>query len=251
VELITVEGVSLQVACCAGADDRLPILLLHEGLGSVETWRDFPGKLAAVTGHRVIAYSRRGYGLSAPFDGAYDLGFMHREADAAAALMADMGIERAHVFGHSDGASIALLLAARYPACAASLILEAPHIFVEAMCVAAIKGLEDSSEQLVSRLGKYHRDAASVFSQWFNIWTDPCFPEWTIETEIDAIACPTFVIQGENDEYGTFEQVDRICARMPQTQQLRLPACGHSPHRDCEEAVLGATTAFYGEVSDG
>jgi pimeloyl-ACP methyl ester carboxylesterase len=233
-----------------GAGEGLPIFMLHEGLGSVEMWRNFPDRLSAATGRRVIVYSRRGYGQSGPFDGAYDLDFMHREADTAAALMADMDVERAHVFGHSDGASIALLLAARHPDRVASLILEAPHIFVEAMCVAAIKGLEDCSEQLVQRLDKYHRNAKAAFSQWFDIWTDPRFPTWTIETEIDVIACRALVIQGENDEYGTFEQVDRICARMPQTQQLRLPACGHSPHRDCEVAVLAATSAFCGDSSD-
>jgi pimeloyl-ACP methyl ester carboxylesterase len=234
-----------------GEGEGLPIFMLHEGLGSTAMWRDFPGKLAAASGHSVIVSSRIGYGQSAPFKEPYDLDFMHREADAAAALMAELGVERAHVFGHSDGASIALLLAARHPGRVASLVLEAPHVFVEPMCVKAISALEEGSATLVSRLEKYHRDAGGVFHQWLSIWTDPRFPAWSIESEIGSIECPTLVIQGKNDEYGTFEQLDRVCALIPHTQQLRLPSCRHSPHRDCEADVLSATQSFYGDYCDG
>jgi pimeloyl-ACP methyl ester carboxylesterase len=234
-----------------GAGDGLPILLLHEGLGSLALWRDFPGKLAAATTREVIVWSRQGYGNSGPFDAPYDLDFMHREADAAARLMADLGIARAHVLGHSDGGSIALLLAARHPGCAASLILEAPHVMVEPACVAAIAALEARSENHVARLGRYHRDAAAVFRQWFAIWTDPGFRAWTIEAEIGAITCPVLLIQGDDDEYGTYEQLDRIKARVPQARQLRLPACDHSPHRDSEAAVLAACAAFLKDHGDG
>jgi pimeloyl-ACP methyl ester carboxylesterase len=198
----------------------------------------------------VIAWSRRGYGGSASFEAPYDLDFMHREADAAARFMADLGIGQAHVFGHSDGGSIALLLAARHPGCAASLILEAPHVMVEPVCISAIKAFEAGSVALVTRLGRYHRDAAAVFRQWFAIWTDPRFPAWTIEAEIESVTCPVLLIQGDDDEYGTYAQLDRIQARVPQARQLRLAACGHSPHRDQQDAVLAAASIFLKELGD-
>lgn len=245
--MLTSAGVIEAVSFGAGAG--LPILMLHEGLGSVSMWRDFPARLAERTNRAVLAFSRRGYGQSGPFDGAYDIDFMHREADAAARVMACLGIERAHLFGHSDGASIALLLAARHPGRVASLVLEAPHVFVEPMCVKAIDALGPTADKLVERLAKHHRDAGAVFRQWVSIWTDPRFRGWSIEADIARIGCRTLIIQGDRDEYGTFEQVDRICAILPQAQQLRLPDCRHSPHRDCEPVVLNAAAAFYGEFA--
>jgi pimeloyl-ACP methyl ester carboxylesterase len=185
------------------------------------------------------------------FAAPYATDFMHREADAAAKLMADAGIARAHLFGHSDGASIALLLAARHPGRVASLVLEAPHVFVEAMCLAAIRELDAGQAGLVARLGKYHRDAAAVFRQWSAIWLDPEFAAWNIEEELDALACPTLLIQGEDDAFGTFAQIERISARVAQAGELRLARCGHSPHRDRENAVLNATAAFLRDIATG
>ncbi|MEI6644270.1 MAG: alpha/beta hydrolase [Novosphingobium sp.] len=233
-----------------GAEPGMPLLLFHEGLGSLSMWRDFPEKLAKASGREVIVWSRRGYGASGSFDAPYDLDFMHREADTAARVMADLGFAQAHVFGHSDGGSIAMLLAARHPGRVASLILEAPHVMVEPVCISAIKAVEAGSAALVSRLGRYHRDAAAVFRQWFAIWTDPRFPAWTIEAEIESVTCPVLLIQGDDDEYGTCEQLDRIQARVPQARQLRLAACGHSPHRDQQDAVLAAASVFLNELGD-
>lgn len=236
--------------CSFGSGSEIPILLFHEGLGSVALWRDFPEKLAETTGHRVVAWSRKGYGNSGPFDGPYGLDFMHLEADAAAQLMTELAIERAHLFGHSDGASIALLLAARHPARVVSLILEAPHVFVEPICTAAITELKVGSAQLLHGLGKYHRDATAIFRQWFSIWTRPDFSSWNIEGALIDVVCPALLIQGEDDEYGTFEQLDRISARIADVRQLRLPNCGHSAHRDHEAAVLSASTAFLTEFAN-
>jgi pimeloyl-ACP methyl ester carboxylesterase len=230
-----------------GQEGDSPILMLHEGLGSVSMWRDFPAKLADQTAMGVIAYSRQGYGESGSFEDDYALDFMHREADSVVRLMDSVGIDQAHLFGHSDGASIALLAAARYPERIKSLILEAPHVFVEPMCLSAIKALAPQAEPLIERLARHHRDAASVFRQWFTVWTDPGFPEWSIEADIAIVRCPTLIAQGERDEYGTFEQVDRTCALLPQAFQLRLPDCGHSPHSDCERQVLQACKDFYEE----
>jgi pimeloyl-ACP methyl ester carboxylesterase len=216
-------------------------------------WREFPEKLAATSGRQVIAWSRKGYGSSDDFYGPYSPDFMHREADAAANLMLELGIDRAHVFGHSDGGSIALLLAMKHPHLVASLVLEAPHVFVEPMCLKAIKSLGQAAanDTLITRLGKYHRDAAAVFKQWYTIWTDQQFASWNIEDNLGAVNCPTLLIQGENDEFGTFEQIDRIASQLTQSRQLRLPNCGHSPHRDQEDAVLAASAAFMQEHANG
>lgn len=235
-----------------GDGDGHAILLLHEGLGSVAMWKDFPLELARVTGRRVIAWSRRGHGNSGRFAGPYGCDFMHREADAAALLIDRLGLGRVHLFGHSDGASIALLLAARHPEKVASCLLEAPHVFVEDMCLDAIAGLAEAAAagDLIERLSKYHREAAAVFAQWHAIWSDPEFAAWTIEREIEGIATPMLLVQGEEDEFGTFAQLDSIARRIPSARQLRLNECRHSPHRDQSRAVLEATTQFLGEFGD-
>lgn len=235
-----------------GAGEGLPIALLHEGLGSVAMWRDFPARLAAATGRKVIAWSRQGHGRSAPPDAPFGLDFMHREADAAARLIGEIGIEKAHVFGHSDGASIALLLAARHPQRVASLVLEAPHTFVEPVCLAAIARFRSDAARhaLIAGLGKYHNFPTAMLDRWLAIWLDPAFAKWSIEAEVEAIIAPLLLIQGDQDEYGTFSQLDRISDRLARARQLRLERCGHSPHRDQPTAVLRATAQFFVSLED-
>lgn len=236
----------------SGEGHGLPILLLHEGLGSVAMWKDFPQRLAEATNRRTVACSRRGYGSSGDFAGPYGCDFMHREADAMAQLIDELGLGRVHVFGHSDGASIGLLLAARHPEKVASLVLEAPHVFVEDICLAAIVQLGQTArvDGMVERLSRYHRRADTVFTQWHDIWTFPAFAAWNIESEIERITAPVLLIQGEDDEYGTFAQLDSITQRLPSTRELRLANCRHSPHRDQSPAVLQATTQFLREIAD-
>jgi pimeloyl-ACP methyl ester carboxylesterase len=174
---------------------------------------------------------------------------MHREAERAERLIAELGLEKVHVYGHSDGASIALLLAVRRPSLVVSLTLEAPHVFVEQMCTNQIAkfGREIAATDTIARLGRYHRDAAAVFRQWHDIWTSPVFAGWSIETDISGLAQPALLIQGEDDQYGTMAQLDRIAQLLPDTSQLRLSACGHSPHRDKTRSVIAAVAAFLGE----
>jgi pimeloyl-ACP methyl ester carboxylesterase len=242
---VIVDGIKLEIASF-GSGERLPIVLLHEGLGSVGLWRDFPNKLAGTTGRRVIAWSRRGYGQSSPFTEPYDLDFMHREADATDRILAVLGIVRAHLLGHSDGGSIALIHAARYPGSVASLILEAPHVFVEPLTTQSIAefGKSVDGSGVLGRMAKYHRDPAAVFAQWHAIWSDPRFSQWSIEPELDAVKVPVLMIQGDEDEYGSFAQIDKIARHVPQAWQCRLEACGHSPHRDREKDVLAAIGDF-------
>jgi pimeloyl-ACP methyl ester carboxylesterase len=241
---LVVDGVRLEIMTWAGRD--VPILLLHEGLGSVTMWRDFPQQLALATARPVLAWSRRGYGLSDPLPGRRDPDYMHVEADAVARLMDTLAIERAVLFGHSDGASIALITAARSRDRVAALVLEAPHVFVEDISIESITRTKKlyTTTNFGQLLGRYHRDPDHVFWGWNDIWLDPRFRGWSIEELLPAIRAPALLIQGRDDEYGTLEQIDRIAAALPDIERLELERCGHSPHRDQPAAVLRATAAF-------
>ncbi len=243
-EFVVVQGVRLEMREWAG--QGTPILMLHEGLGSVAMWRDFPGRLATATGRRVIAWSRRGYGLSEPLPLPRDPDYMHREAGAVPELMDCLELDQAVLFGHSDGASIALIAAARYPARVAGLILEAPHVIVEQVTVDSIAEARTTyrTTDLGRRLGRYHADADHAFWRWNDIWLDPRFRDWNIEDLLPAVEAPAMLIQGLDDEYGTLDQLDRIEAVLPHTSRLVLADCAHSPHRDQPQAVLSAAASF-------
>jgi pimeloyl-ACP methyl ester carboxylesterase len=225
-----------------------PIVMLHEGLGSVAMWRDFPAKLADATGCRVLAYSRYGYGRSTPLRDKRDPLTMH-ESEAKQALpeiIERLGIERPILFGHSDGASIALIYAAIAPLDVAALIVLAPHVMVEDTCLASILTARRSYQtaDLKEKLGRYHVDADSAFRNWSDVWLSPSFRDWNIERYLADIVCPVLAIQGEQDEYGTMAQLDNIVAACPQAQRLSLADCRHSPHRDQPERTLSATATF-------
>ena len=169
-----------------------PILMLHEGLGAVSMWRDFPDHLAVATGHAVVAWSRRGYGDSDPLPRPYAPDYMHAEAECLPALMDAIGVGRAHLFGHSDGASIALIAAAARPERVASLILEAPHVLVERVTVDSIAAVREAygSTDLRMRLARHHRDADRVFNAWNEIWLDRRFRDWNLEGLLAGVAAP-------------------------------------------------------------
>lgn len=246
-ETLSLGGVSLEVARFGDLQaKRLPILLMHEGLGSIGLWKHFPEALASATGRAVIAWSRRGHGWSDPIDEVRMPDYMHREAELLPELHRLLGISRAHWLGHSDGGSIALIGAAWYGNLAASLILEAPHVFVEDVTVSSIAQIGDSygSSTMGERMKRYHADPDHIFRKWNDIWLTPAFRDWNIEALLPQISAPTLLIQGRDDEYGTMEQLDRIAAILPETSRLELERCGHSPHRDCEAAVIEAVAAF-------
>jgi pimeloyl-ACP methyl ester carboxylesterase len=225
------------------------IVFLHEGLGSVAMWRDFPAQLCEAAGARGLVYSRPGYGRSTPrtADEAWQPDFMHRQArEVLPALLRALDVERPWLFGHSDGGSIALLYAAAFPDALQGAIVLAPHILVEEISVTSIAQAREAyrSTDLRARLARYHDDPDSAFWGWNDIWLAPAFRDWSIEGELAAIRCPLLAVQGLDDEYGTLEQVRGIARRVPQTQLLELPDCGHSPHKDQPEAVIAAVTAF-------
>ena len=233
------------------------LVFLHEGLGSRAMWRDFPAKLASALGMRALVYSRPGYGKSTPRaqDERWQPDFMHRQAhDVLPAFLDQVGArEPIWLYGHSDGGSIALLFAARFPERAAGIIAAAPHIFVEDVSVESIQRTRETylSTDLRDKLARYHDDVDSAFWGWNDIWLDPRFRAWNIEQELGAITAPVLAIQGVDDEYGTMAQVRGIARRLRRCELLALDACGHSPHRDQPEAVIGATVEFVKRTGEG
>ncbi len=246
--LVHVAGVHLETRIIPGAGDRPWLVLLHEGLGSVSLWRDFPDKLARRTGLRTLVYSRRGYGQSDPLDGPREPDFMHREAsEVLPALFDAMAIDRAILVGHSDGASIALIHAADQPKRTAGAVLMAPHVMVEPISQQSIARVAETFERtdLRARLARHHAHVDDAFLGWSRIWLDPRFRTWSLAAECQRLAVPSLLIQGADDEYGTLAQLDAIAAVAPVAPaRLVLDACGHAPHRDQEAAVLDAIVAF-------
>ena len=227
------------------------VVFLHEGLGSLAMWKDFPQRLCDAAGCRGLVYSRPGYGRSTPraAEEAWGLDFMHRQAhEVLPALLHALGLggEPVWLFGHSDGGSIALLYAARFVDQVAGAIVLAPHIVVEDLSVASIEQARVAYQDtdLRERLARYHDAPAAAFWGWNAIWLHPPFRDWSIEDEIAAIACPLLAVQGRDDEYGTLEQIRGIARRVPQTELLVLDDCGHSPQRDQPERLIEAAAAF-------
>jgi pimeloyl-ACP methyl ester carboxylesterase len=225
----------LEIARIAGQAPTL--VFLHEGLGSLSAWREFPAELARATGRAALVFSRAGYGRSPPKPGPWPVEFMHDEARRLGDIVGD---EDAILVGHSDGASIALLYAAEHPVRA--LVLEAPHVFVEDKTVASIALLGD---EVRARLARHHDHAGALFDAWRDVWLRPEFRRWNIEACLPRVRAPTLVIQGDDDEYGTVTQVDAIRRQLgAPCETLMLPQCGHAPHRDQPARTLAAMTDF-------
>jgi pimeloyl-ACP methyl ester carboxylesterase len=245
---VVVDGKRLETAWFAGSDPARPaIVLLHEGLGSIGLWRDFPARLAARTGCGVLAYSRYGYGRSEPLRERREPEYMHHEGRVVLPeLLAQLEIERPILLGHSDGASIALLYAAGPANDPRALVLVAPHVFVEELSVRSIAQAKIAYEtsDLRAKLARHHDDVDGAFFGWNDIWLDPRFRAWNIEPAVEGVRCRVLLIQGEADEYGTSAQVDAIAARLPRSEALLVADAGHSPHRDAPELVLERVSAF-------
>lgn len=232
--------------------DQPVIVMLHEGLGSIALWKDFPEQLASRSGCAVLIYSRYGHGSSDKLMEKRPVSFMHREGEVVLPELLDkLSIERPILLGHSDGGSISIIFAGKYPERPRALILEAPHVFVEDLSVASITQakLNYETTDLGQKLSRYHAHVDATFWGWNDIWLDPNFRDWNIEEYLTAIRCPVLCIQGENDEYGTRAQVDAIAAQVQQTEIMMLPDCKHSPHRDQPEKTLERIAEFVAKVS--
>jgi len=241
-----------------GPGDAPTIVFLHQGLGCEGMWRDFPDRMASATGCGALVYSRIGHGDSEVLRGPRSIRYMHDEAlEVLPAVLAHFGIGEVFLFGHSDGASIAILYAGSGPepgerrSPVRALILEAPHVFVEPVTIDGISRISGEYEttRLKERLSRYHGDNTdSMFRAWSEVWLRPEFREWNIEGSLPSIKSPVLVIQGEDDEYGTVRQVESVLkgVRGP-ARSLLLAHCGHSPHSERPDEVLDAASRFVRE----
>lgn len=250
---ISAAGHALAYAWIEGTDPARPtprptLIFLHEGLGSIRQWRDFPQKVAEATGCRALVYDRYGYGNSDVLqEEKVGVRFMHDEAlTVLPDLLKNLKIENPILIGHSDGASIALIHAgAGNPVRGVAAM--APHVFVEELGLESIRKAQHTFEttDLPQRLGTYHRDARKTFYLWNDAWLAPGFKRWNIEQYLPGIRCPVLAIQGEQDEYGTTAQLEAIARQVSgPCELLKLPNCGHSPHRDQPEETLRVLTNF-------
>ena len=251
---ISIFGIELEVQrlYASGNLVKQSLVFLHEGLGSVAMWRDWPTRLCAQLGCHGLVYSRQGYGQSDPVPdvrgpslesenqrrGRLQPDYMHREAlHVLPELLRILDIKRPCLLGHSDGGTIALLHASRFDV--AGCVVMAPHVMVEDISVSAITAAKEAYENgpLRQRLAPYHDHVDVAFWQWNDVWLSESFRTFDIRHELSGINAPLLVIQGHEDPYGSMAQVDDIARAVPHTQTLKLSHCGHSPHRDQPEAV--------------
>ena len=236
------------------ASDAPALVFLHEGLGCVGMWRDFPDRVAAALGWPAVIYSRVGYGRSTPWSCPPAADFMHRAArEELPAVLAALGIDHPVLVGHSDGASIALIAAAG-PVRARAVVAIAPHVFVEAMTVEAIARTRAAwhTDGLASRLGRYHAEPEATFDGWTGVWLSTAFADWNIESFLPAIDCPVLAIQGDADQYGSLEQVRRIGRGTVDGIVIELAGSRHSPHLDAPVATATAIVEFLrGRLGNG
>jgi len=240
---VAVGGRRLEAAELPGAGPAL--VLLHEGLGSVGLWRGFPAQLHAATGRRVLAFSRFGHGRSEPPPRPRTPAFFHEEAlEVLPALLEQLDAPGPVLVGHSDGGSIALIHAGRHPV--AGIALLAPHVFVEDVTVAEIRKARSAFDAggLRERMARHHDDPEAAFNGWCDVWLDPAFRDWSLEADAARVRCRTLLVQGEDDPYGTLEQLDRIQARVQGPVERLVVPGGHSPQFDAADQVVGALAAW-------
>jgi pimeloyl-ACP methyl ester carboxylesterase len=246
---VTVLGRQIEVRLIPGAATGCPpLVFLHEGLGSVSMWRDFPDQVARRVGAPAMVYSRFGYGQSDGLVAQRTPAFMHDEAlQVLPALLRTLKIEAPILIGHSDGASIALINAASKISAVTAVVLMAPHVLVEQCSLESIARVTETYEttDLKQRLTRHHARVDDAFLGWSRVWLDPRFRTWNLGRECQGLHVPTLLIQGEDDEYGTVAQLDAITDVAPgPVQRVVLSNCGHSPHRDQPSAVLDAISGF-------
>jgi pimeloyl-ACP methyl ester carboxylesterase len=251
---ITVSGVRLAVRrILVTPDVGAPwLVFLHEGLGSIDQWRDFPLRLATATGHNALIYDRQGHGKSAGFSAPRPVDYHAQEAGMLAELLVALDVVRCVPFGHSDGGTMALLFASREPEATAALVVEAAHVAVEEI---ARRGIEEARAQydagaLRDGLYAYHGEKVdAMFAAWADTWLSPAFAEWSIIEELGGITCPTLIIQGESDHYATPGHVDVLARGLGgPAETWVIPGVGHSPHREAKDEVLERVARFVAEA---
>lgn len=248
-KIISIEDFSISTIYKAGSQEAATIVFLHDSLGCNELWRSFPEKLTRNTGTNLLMYDRRGYGQSSPFgDEPRRTGYMETEADLLMVLLEQCKVTNPILFGHSDGGTIALLAAAKYPDKIKAVITEGAHVFVEDI---TLDGIEMAKEQyaatdLKSRLAKYHGDKTQrLFDAWTQTWLSPEYRNWNIENFLPQITCPVMVIQGVEDEFGSERQVQAIAGQTSGPSEIFMVTnARHTPHRQCEDWLVEKCCAF-------
>ena len=252
--LIPVNGVHLEVKhipWIRQSPEEVPkpaCVFLHEGLGSVSLWKDFPEQVCAALACEGWVYSRQGYGQSDGFEDIRNTGrrhahYMHQEAlEVLPELLRALNVHNPLLFGHSDGGTIALIHASQCSV--AACVVMAPHVMVEDISIQAIAQARDNFDKLRPRLAAFHKDVDTAFWQWNDVWLSEAFRSFDIRPMLHNIQCPLLAIQGLEDPYGTLAQIDEIAAQAKHTQLVKLKNCGHSPHKDQPEQVLQALKNF-------
>jgi len=252
-QIVDVLGQRLE---CVRIGAELPgptLVFLHEGLGSVALWRDFPRRVAEATSRPTLIYSRAGYGRSTALARARTPRYMHDEGlTTLPGLLDALDLVEPILIGHSDGASIALIHAGANVRPVRALVAMAPHVFVEALSVTGIEQarLAYEGNALRAKLARYQADVDSAFRGWNDIWLSPAFRDWNIEALLPGISCPLLLIQGRDDEYGTLAQLNAIERQVSgPVERVELDDCRHSPHRDQPEATLAAIADFVSRLA--
>lgn len=230
-------------------EDRPTLVFLHEGLGCIEIWRNFPETLCASLGCTGVVYDRKGYGDSEMFEGPWPVDYLEIESSRyLPSLLKECDIDNAILIGHSDGGTIALITAASHSNLIRGIITEAAHIFVEQITIEGIRRTVEAFEttSLKEKFGRYHKEhTETIFYRWADRWLSPEFSNWNIEKDLSKITCPVLVLQGEDDAYGTPAQVEGIAGQVSGPVCVKLiPNCGHTPHFQAKDTVLSEMTRF-------
>lgn len=229
--------------------ERPTIIFLHDSLGCIDLWRDFPQKLAEATSCNILVYDRLGYGKSDPMDTFIrPVNYLELEADILNDMLTELKIKNVILFGHSDGGSIALIYASKYPDRIRAVLCEAGHIFVEKVTLQGIQNaiVQYTTTNLAEKLAKYHGEKVeAIFKAWTLTWTREDFLSWNIEHLLSNIICPLLFIQGEDDEYGSLLQVERTIEQVSgKAEKLIIPSAGHTPHKESPDYTLTEATRF-------
>jgi len=258
--LVRMSGIRLRAKSIeiqpAGSTRKSPTLVfLHEGLGCIEVWRDFPETLCTFTGCSGLVYDRKGYGGSEKFKGPWPVDYLQKESLIyLPALLKECKIEDAVLIGHSDGGTIALIAASAHHNLVRGIITEAAHIFVEQKTIEGIRRAVKAFEAtpLKEKFARYHKEnTETIFYRWADRWLSPEFQNWNIQDILPKIACPALILQGEDDEYGTPAQVMSIADQVSGPVNVKLiPDCGHIPHFQAKDIILSEMTRFIKEISE-
>lgn len=250
---ISIDGVNLQIARTCCFENRPTIIFLHESFGCIGHWKDFPYRLGKAALCDVLIYDRQGYGASDPLTiDKRRNDYLETEADVLCRLIQALRIENVILFGHSDGGTIALIAAAKYPAIIKGIITEGAHVFVEEESLEGIRKAEAAYKEtnLREKLQRYHGDKTDrVFRIWADTWSSGEFRPWNIEHLLPDIVCPALIIQGIDDEYGTVLQVESILKNTSGYSDSLMPQSGHTPHRDCADEVIRASVRFIERIT--